>query len=239
MMKALLWKEWHEQRWRVTLATVWLLGMTAIGLKSRIEPDATILVTIWIPTAVLLPAFVGMGVFASERKAGTLPYLMAQPVSRSRILAAKVISGLAAYLIPVVTSGIAVCLAVGGREVSSASLARGLIGIAASGTVLFAWQLLAGLRCHREETYVLVSLIVLVCCIVHWLIMNDVIFGDPLLETQLWAVNPFSIIGLAIDPSRYRRMDWTWIVITTQSVILASLGSSLWLRFRRLREGKS
>ncbi|RPJ34535.1 MAG: ABC transporter permease, partial [Planctomycetaceae bacterium] len=199
MMKALLWKEWHEQRWRVALATVWLLGMTAIGLKSRIEPDITILIVIWIPTATLLPTFAGMGVFASERKAGTLPYLMAQPINRSQILAAKVIAGLSAYLIPIVTCGIVICLAVGGREVSSASLVRGLIGIAAFGTVLFAWQLLMGLRCRREETYVLVSLMVLVCCIVHWLIMNDVRFGDLLLEAQLWAVNPFSIIGLATD----------------------------------------
>jgi len=42
MLRALLWKEWHEQRWRVALATVWLLGMSAIGLKTRILPDAAI-----------------------------------------------------------------------------------------------------------------------------------------------------------------------------------------------------
>ena len=101
MLKALLWKEWHEQRWRVALATVWLLGMTAIGLKTRILPDDAVLILIWVPTAVILPAFLGMGLFASERKAGTLPYLMVQPVGRGPILAAKVIVGLLAYVTPV------------------------------------------------------------------------------------------------------------------------------------------
>ena len=119
MLKALLWKEWHEQRWRVALATVWLLGMTAIGLKTRILPDETIIGMIWTPTAVILPVFLGMGLFAAERRNGTMPYLMVHPVSRSCILAAKVIMGLLSYLVPMVVCGVVICLTVGGRELPS------------------------------------------------------------------------------------------------------------------------
>ncbi len=97
MLKALLWKEWREQQWRVALATVWLLGMTAIGLKTRILPDLVILVVIWVPTVLVLPVFFGMGLFASERRMGTLSFLMVQPVKRKTLLAAKAMVGLLAY----------------------------------------------------------------------------------------------------------------------------------------------
>ncbi len=111
-----VWKEWREQQWRVALATVWLLGMTAIGLKTRILPDLVILVVIWVPTVLVLPVFFGMGLFASERKAGTLSFLMVQPVKRKTLLAAKAMVGLLAYTAPLMIGGIVVCLAVGGRE---------------------------------------------------------------------------------------------------------------------------
>ena len=122
MLKALLWKEWQEQRGRTALATVWLVGMTAIGLKTRILPDRTILSLIWIGTAVVLPLFVGMGLFASERSDRTLNFLMVRPVAHREILAAKLILGLLAYVAPFAICGTIVCLTVGGREMSLATL---------------------------------------------------------------------------------------------------------------------
>ena len=233
MLKALLWKEWQEQRWRVALATVWLLGMTAIGLKTRVLMDAMILGMIWLPTVTVLPTFIGMGLFASERKAGTLQYLMAQPVGCGPVLAAKVIVGLLAFVTPLVIEGIVVCLAVGGRELSSADLASVFVALAALGLVLFAWQLLAGLRCRREETYMLASAVVLGCWAIH-----AVVVGQWNLTERLgfwtWALSPFAIPGL----------DWgkpheVWIVVALQSLILIGLAFGLWLRFRTLRESKS
>lgn len=31
MLKALMWKEWHEQRWRMGLTTVWLMGLQLLA----------------------------------------------------------------------------------------------------------------------------------------------------------------------------------------------------------------
>jgi hypothetical protein len=232
MLKALLWKEWHEQRWRVALATVWLLGIATIGLKTRVLPDIAIVCLTWIPTAVILPAFVGMGLFASERKAGTLAYLVVQPISRGQVLAAKTIMGLLAYIIPMVACGAVVYLAVGGRELSRAELACGITGIVACGLVLFGWQLLAGLRCRWEETYVLVSAIVVGCWILHWFIVSD---WDPDQRLGLWiaAMNPLTLLELG-----QRQAQKTWTLIAVQSPIAAGLGLGLWLRFHRLRESR-
>lgn len=237
MLKALLWKEWHEQRWRVALATVWLLGMTAIGLKTRILPDVAILIILWTPTALILPVFLGMGLFASERKAGTLPFLMVQPVGRGPLLAAKVIVGLLAYVTPVVIGGAAVCLAVGGREVSAAGLAGRLAVVAGFGGVLFVWQLLAGLRCRREETYIVVSAVVVGCWITQGMFVEEWNLAERL-GRWIWAMNPIAVIEL-VDAWGYRQPREVWTIAAVQSLILTGLAFGLWLRFRGLRESKS
>jgi len=237
MLRALLWKEWQEQRWRVALATVWLLGMTAIGLKPRILPDLAILIVIWVPTALVLPVFLGMGLFASERKAETLPFLMVQPVGRGPLLAAKAIVGLLAYAAPLLIGGIVVCLAVGGREASAADLAGRIAVIAAFGAVLFVWQLLAGLRCRREETYILASAIVVGFWIVHGLVVDEWNLTQSL-GSWIWTINPLPVAGL-IDAWEYRPSQEIWTTVGVQGLIAAGLTFGLWLRFRKLREGRS
>lgn len=233
MLKALLWKEWQEQRWRVTLATVWLLGMTAIGIKTRVMADKAVVMMIWNPALILLPIFLGMGLFAAERKERTLSYLIVHPVSRSQILAAKVIAGLLAYLTPFLIGGLVACLTVGGREDSAADLAEGFAIMAALGLVFFAWQLFAGLRCRREETYILMSAVVLGC----WAIHSVVVEGWRLTERLgfwTWALNPVAIPNLD-----WGKPDEVWTVVLVQSLVLAGLGLGLWLRFSRSREGRS
>lgn len=237
MLKALLWKEWHEQRWRVALATVWLLGMTAIGLKTRILPDLAILIVIWVPTALVLPVFLGMGLFASERRAGTLSFLMVQPVQRKSLLTAKAMVGLLAYMAPLLIGGIVVCLAVGGREASAADLAGRIAVIAVFGAVLFVWQLLAGLRCRREETYILASAIVVGFWIVHGLVVDEWNLTQSL-GSWIWTINPLAVAGL-IDAWEYRASQEIWTTVGVQGLIAAGLTFGLWLRFRKLREGRS
>ncbi len=237
MMTALLWKEWHEQRWRVALATVWLLGIAAIGLQTRILPDLVILILTWIPMALVLPVFLGMGLFASERRAGTLSYLTALPVGRGGILAAKVIMGLLGYLAPAVISGIVVWLAVGGRELSTAGWAGRVAVVAAFGGVLFVWQLLAGLRCRQEETYILVSALVVGFWIIHGLAVDEWSLARRF-GYWIWAMNPIAIVEL-MDAWEDRQLPDILTIAAVQSLILVGLAFGLWFRFRGIRESRS
>jgi hypothetical protein len=237
MLKALLWKECHEQRWRVALATVWLLGMSAIGLKTRILSDVVVLIVIWTPMAFILPVFLGMGLFASERKAGTLAYLVAQPVRRGPLLAAKVIAGFVAYAMPVVIAGAVVCLAVGGRELSTGDLAGRIAVIAGFGGVFFAWQLPAGLRCRREETYILAGAVVLGCWIIHALVVDEWRLAERF-GGWVWAMNPIAVLEL-VDAWHDRQLSEILTIAVVQGLVLMGLAFGLWLRFRRLREGRS
>lgn len=233
MLKALLWKEWHEHRWRVALTCVWLLGLTAIVLRTRIMPDSQLLNIIGILTAFILPIFVGMGLFASERHNGTLVYLTVQPVSRSRVLAAKVIIGLLALVAPMAICGAAFCLAEGGREIGSAEIVSGLAAATLLSVVLFAWQLLAGLRCRREETYILASGAVLGCLLIYD--GYDTWLSEIGVRQGFWAfTDPLAVMGPGSG-----QIHIVWMAAAVQSPILVGLGFGLWLRYRRLRESKS
>jgi ABC-type transport system involved in multi-copper enzyme maturation permease subunit len=237
MLKALLWKEWHEQRGRVVLACVWLLGPAVIVLKTRIMPDTYILGTIGLLAAVILPAFVGMGLFTSERRQGTLAYLTAQPVGRGQILAAKLIVGLLAYVIPMIGCGLAVCLAVGSREIDSAELMGRVIDVIAFGVVLLSWELQAGLRCRREETYILACAMILG----FWIVYDVLVEAWNLMRflgIWTWAVDPFNVMRL-INNWEFRSIRETWTMAAMQTLILVGSTFALWLRFRKLREGKS
>ena len=234
MLKALLWKEWQEQRSRMALATIWLVGMTAIGLKTRILPDAGILSLIWFPTAIVLPAFLGMGLFASERKDGTLTYLMTQPVHRGHILLSKVTIGVLASILPFAFCGLTVFLALGGQEMSTLSLARFAAGVTAFSVVAFAWDLLLGLRCRREETFVLASALVLSCSIVYDLATEPYAMDESM--SWLQAFSPFATLATAQGMSP--QSSNIAMIAAAQGLTLIALGFGLWLRFRRLREGR-
>jgi ABC-type transport system involved in multi-copper enzyme maturation permease subunit len=225
MLKALLWKEWQEQRWRMALVCVWLLGITGIVLKTRIMPDGELLDMIGIIGGVILPIYLGMGLFALERKNGTFAHLLAQPVGRGRVLTAKVIVGLLAYVGPMAICGIMICLTVGGREVGSIEIIATVAAMTVFGVMLFSWELLAGLRCRREETYILVSAIVLAC----WFLHAGVHLG-------FWisALNPSAVLGPGSE-----RVHVVWPAVAVQSAILVGVMLGLWFRFRRLREGRS
>lgn len=236
MLKALLWKEWHEQRGRMALATVWLVGLTAIGLKTRILPDRVILYAIWIGTGVVLPLFVGMGLFASERTDGTLDFLMARPVGHREILAAKLIVGLLAYATPFAVCGTIACVTVGGREMSVATLIAVTASVIAFGVVVLIWQLLIGLRCRREETYALIGLGTLVALVLYAYVVSVLDFSGYV-GVWAWATSPFVILTLPDWPDQPTGQNWAVVVI--QSLIFTGLSLVVWLRFRGLREGRS
>ena len=89
MRRALLWKEWREQRWRFFLGTFVLSGLLAGLLRAQIIPANEAALLIYWPVGLVMVIFLAMGSVAAERNDCTWEFLTAQPVSRAEVLLAK------------------------------------------------------------------------------------------------------------------------------------------------------
>jgi len=87
--RALLWKEWREQRWRFFLGTFVLSGLFAGLLRAQIIPRNEAALLIFWPVGLVMVIFLAMGSVAAERSDRTWEFLSAQPVSRAEVLLAK------------------------------------------------------------------------------------------------------------------------------------------------------
>ena len=55
IIPSLLWKEWHEQRWKLALACVMLMGYTAVALRTRVVPDFLVVASAVLFGSIMLP----------------------------------------------------------------------------------------------------------------------------------------------------------------------------------------
>ncbi len=95
MIRALLWKEWREQRWRCLLGVVVMATLAGSLMRAQIVPAAESVILVFGPIGLLLTVFMAMGNVAAERDAGTWRFLLAQPVARANLLRAKWLVGAA------------------------------------------------------------------------------------------------------------------------------------------------
>lgn len=237
MLKALLWKEWQEQRWRMGLACLWLIGLNAIGLTTRILPDMVILGMIWVPSMMILPLFAGIGLLAEERSEKTLSFLMVQPVARRSIITSKLLMGLLVCLAPVLLCGTLIWAFLGARELPEVELVSAFAFLGLFCTVLFLWQILSGIKCRRPETYVAIAIFVLGFWMVFGFVVDEYQI-DHRMGDWIWWINPFAVIEL-LDAWSYRTAAGIWAVIGTQLAILPGLIVLIFLRFNHMRERRS
>lgn len=93
--RSLLWREWHEHKWKLASLTAIMLAMQAAAIWG--DPQ---LVTLGAPISgffaiIPLAVFVAMGAAAGERTEGTLPFARSLPAKRSLLAAAKLAAGAA------------------------------------------------------------------------------------------------------------------------------------------------
>ena len=150
MWKSLIWKEWHEQRWKLGFGCVLLMTITFVGLRTRMMPDDGIMGLVAILGAVLLPLLNAMGLVAAEREDGSFNTLMRLPAPVVAIYAVKSLMSLAIVVLPVLGSGLIAFLMAGDREMTSSRLLA-LFGLSAfAATAVFLWTSVAGIRQPTE-----------------------------------------------------------------------------------------
>jgi hypothetical protein len=98
--QSLIWKEWHEHKWKLASLTAILWSIAALGL---VDPGRGSFVGIHVALVmaiVPLAIFIGLGIAAGERSRGTLPFLQSLPVPMWRVALHKLAAGLVTVLIP-------------------------------------------------------------------------------------------------------------------------------------------
>lgn len=93
-MRALLSKEWHEQRWRFILGTIVLTALLAGLVRAEVIPRMEAAMLIYWPVGLILVIFLAMGPVAVERSDRTWEFLVARPISRMDVIKAKWLMGL-------------------------------------------------------------------------------------------------------------------------------------------------
>jgi ABC-type transport system involved in multi-copper enzyme maturation permease subunit len=178
----LLWKEWHEQRWKFAFGCIVLGSLLAIGLRARIMADQTTMLIACATAIVLLPLLAGVGLLSSERSDGTLETLCALPIRPSRIMAVKALMGIAVCAGPMLVLLAVIFLIAGEREMNRWNILA-IIGraVLAELSLLF-WYLAVTARLSGEARAGLVAVGVLICWLLITLGLINFLYGPLSLQ---------------------------------------------------------
>jgi ABC-type transport system involved in multi-copper enzyme maturation permease subunit len=194
-MMSLIWKEWHEQRWKLAFGCLILSALAVIGLRSRVVADETLLMWVCMLGVTLLPVLTSMGLIAAERGEGTFDTLLALPVPAWRILIAKTSGGIILCAAPMIVAGVLSIAVAGGREMTASEIVELFGRSIAASLSLFAWMFALTIRLPTEARAGMLSLGVLAC----WLLLTGGLYAvvgtttrlSPEPPARLWLLTPF------------------------------------------------
>jgi ABC-type transport system involved in multi-copper enzyme maturation permease subunit len=235
MIKALFWKEWCEQRWKLAYGCAVLMGFALIGLRSRLTPDEFIVIFASAGGSILMALFVGMGLIAAERNEGSLGMLLALPVRPWKIFTVKMAMGALVCTVPIVGC-MAVSLAVaGGREMSATRIAMSYLGGIAFSVVMLVWMVAFSIRQPNEARTGLVGIEVFVGWVFFVFLFVKVFYKR--LDLVLWGlvITPLGILQFAVSGVQHSLSLWTMIVQTVMLIFLLLWGGYRFGKERRFK----
>ncbi len=102
MLRPLLWKEWHEQRWKLLFGTVILLFFTGTFVAAKMTTSKEVVVVIWIFGGLILSLYSAMGIIAPEKSSHTISFLISKPAKAWEIFACKWFFGWLNFVVPMI-----------------------------------------------------------------------------------------------------------------------------------------
>lgn len=161
-MRSLLWKEWHEQRWKLAFGSLILAAFALVGLRARVVADDVLLQAVCFLAVLLLPVLSSTGLVPAERDEGTLETLLAMPVKPVVVFAAKTLIGVLLCAVPLILTAIVSVAMAGGREISTAAMLGLFARTLACTLSLFFWMLALTVRLPSETRSALIAMAVLI-----------------------------------------------------------------------------
>jgi ABC-type transport system involved in multi-copper enzyme maturation permease subunit len=213
-MRSLLWKEWHEQRWKLAFGSLILAAFALVGLRARVIADEAMLKAICFLSVLLLPVLSSTGLVPPERAEGTLQTLLALPIRPSVIFAVKTLAGVLLCAVPLIlTAAVSVAIA-GGREVSTAAIIAFYAGTLAVTLSLFFWMFALTVRLPTETRASLITIGVLII----WMIASQGLAEG----SKFWVADPMVFL-FAIKDGK-----WPMSLVLAAGV-QAVIALALWL----------
>lgn len=160
MFRTLLWKEWHEQRWRIVFGCTIIGSLALLGFYVRLMRDLEV-ASLSAALAGLLALLVGIGLIAPERQSGTLQALLILPIRPRAVLAAKLLIALIASLSPIATAAMIACLMAAGREEPTSRLLSTYLLACPLALTLLIWTAAITVRARSEAMAGLLTIILL------------------------------------------------------------------------------
>lgn len=194
---SLIWKDWHEQKWKLAALVATLSGVAACILINR-GVDTFITARVSLALCIVpLAIFVGLNSAAGERSSGTLPFLQALPIPTRRVALHKFVAGLGTVIASVLLTLILIYivqkgLALIGIEFESAQI-HGMsdatftfhirnwfldsaLVLSVLAVSFYVWSAATGVNRKDEISAGAVALIVMVACYIVAAYLNHVVF---------------------------------------------------------------
>jgi hypothetical protein len=233
-MLSLIWKEWHEQRWKLAFGALVLCAFALIGLRTRVVADETLLTWVCFLGIMLLPILTAMGLVPAERQEGTIGSLLALPVSTWRIFIVKTLLGILLCAGPLLCALVVSILAAGGRELTASQMFELFVRSVAATLVLFAWMFCLTVRLPTEARAGLLAVGILI----FWLLATAGIYAvtpsdnyftsrgmavpHDVAVTKLWLISPF------IFTFGFRLESVALLSVGLAIVIQLAIAAALW-----------
>ncbi|MHC5061999.1 MAG: hypothetical protein ACYTFK_13045 [Planctomycetota bacterium] len=183
MIKPLIWKEWHEQRWKLAFGTVMLAFFTGSLIAVRLTTSNESIVAVLFFGGIILSLYSAMGVFAPERVAGTTTFLASKPIAAWKVFACKWFFGWLNFVVPMLVS--VLCLQFAAFEWPTGSfLVRAMFASICLATMFYSMTCCFAPRNSSEAFVGFIGLIIFGVILVHLLIIQlTLIFGHGSGET--------------------------------------------------------
>jgi ABC-type transport system involved in multi-copper enzyme maturation permease subunit len=211
-MRTLIWKEWHEQSWKLGFGCIVLSAMAFIGLRSRIMPDEQMMQVVCFIGFMLLPVLTCSGLIPAERGDRTLRAIMALPITTRRIVAVKTVAGLLLCGGPIVVAGAISVFVAGNREMPTGAIVELYARSMLTALSLFIWIQSLTIRLPSEARAAMLSIGI----VVMWLMLSA---GFDLMEAprMVQAVSPFAFIYALADIRTH--VPPVWMALPAQAAI--------------------
>jgi len=220
MIRALLWKEWHEQRWKLVFGCAILMAYMAISLRARLWPDFVTVISGLFGGAVLWAVFTAMGTVAPERADGSLGVLLARPIRPWWVLAVKTVVAVCVSAGPIAAGTLVALLVAAGREVSSSELLVVFAVAVAMNVTLLIWTMSIGIRCTSEAQVTMVGMVIIAAGLAAASLLGDILD----LRLQPWACGfyPLWIVGAVRKQDGLLIADETFVLAIGIEIAVAA-----------------